>query len=139
MNHLLGIIISVIRDCHGNCRERWIAVDRKSTVFCLLVFWSVGSVLRNHLPKSWAWVQPPVNSWTLSYLETKTDGKADLLENYINGLYSSGYMFTYLPLELNSLCLSQNWFKSSFSHLPFGLSLLCSLSTFLYAYIVVIW
>ena len=120
MNHLLGIIISVIRDCRGNCRERWIAVDRKSTLFCLLVLLECGFSARNHLPKSWAWVQSLVNSWTLSYLETKTDGKADLLENYINGLCSSGYMFTYLPLELNSLCLSQNWFKSSFiSHLVF--------------------
>lgn len=99
--------------------------------FVCLFFWGLSSMLHNHLPKSWAWVQSSVNSWTPSYFETKTDGKADLLKNYINGLYSSGYMFTYLPLELNYLCLSQNcWLKSSFFHLTLSLCPLWSHSTF---------
>lgn len=76
------------------------------------------------------------------YLETKTDGKADLLRNYINGLYSSGSEFTYLPLELNSLYLSQKcWSKFSFYHSTFGLCHLCSTNTFslhLYNYILII-
>lgn len=106
--------------------------------FVCLFFRRLSSVLHNHLPKSWACMWLPVNSWTPSYLETKTDGKADLLKNYINGLHSSSYMFTYLPLELNYLYLSQNcWLKFSFSHSTFGLCPLCSTNTFsicLYGY-----
>lgn len=136
MNHLLGIIISVTRDCHGSCRERGIALDRKSALCCSHVL-------------SWEWVQCSitiyqkvelecVNSGTQSCLETKTDGKTDLLQNSIDGLHCNGSMSTYLPLRLNCLCLSQNCqLTFSFSRLTFALCLY-ALNTFLYAYIVVI-